>query len=89
MLSTGYNISEFLNKAKTYTYQQVLFMANQEATEVERCMCKKSCAEPDDQRLTEYALTLKDFIAFLRYGVRTRHTRGLDLKYFRYLREMN
>ena len=86
MLSDSCNISEFLHKTKGENYQHILLLANQEATAVERCLCKKECAPQADTRMREYAATLKDFIDFMRFGVKTRSVRQLDLDYFSELR---
>jgi hypothetical protein len=87
MISDTYNISEFLDKAKNCSYRRVLVMADQEATEVERCLYKKNSAGSGAIQLHDYVDTLKDFIAFLRYGIKSKSVRNLDLDYFCFLRE--
>ena len=87
MLSESYNISEFLDKTKGKNYQRILVLANQEATAVERCLCKKGCAPQAGSIMREYADALKDFIDFMRFGVKTRSVNQLDLDYFSDLRQ--
>ena len=87
MLSETYSIVEFLDKAKGNTYQHVLTLADREATDVERFLYKKQRAAMSLTKLREYAATLKDFIAYMRYGIKTRNMRPLDLDHFKALRE--
>ena len=78
-------MAEFLDKARDQNVQGVLLLAEQEATAVERRLCRKDRATPRDARLRDYAATLKEFIGFLRYGVKTRKVRRLDLEAFSHL----
>lgn len=88
MLSDTFSIVEFLDKAKCSNYQRVLTLADREATDVERVLYKKQNAAVGDTKLREYANTLKDFISYMRYGIKTRKVRLLDLDHFKALREM-
>ena len=87
MLSNTCNISEFLDKAKSSNYQRVLTLADREATDVERSLYRSHGASTADTTLREYATILKDFISFMRYGIKTRKVRLLDLDHFKDLRE--
>ncbi|MEJ2040802.1 MAG: hypothetical protein P8X55_18015 [Desulfosarcinaceae bacterium] len=87
MLSETYNISEFLDKTKDKNYRRVLILADREATAVERCLCRRECTPPADPRMREYAITLKDFIDFMRFGIKTRKVSRLDLDHFDDLRQ--
>ena len=89
MLSDTFSIVEFLDKAKCNNYQSVLTLADREATDVERFLYKKQDTSVGDTQLREYANTLKDFISYMRYGVKTRKVRLLDLDHFKDLRETN
>jgi hypothetical protein len=64
-----------------------LTLADREATDVERFLYKKHDTSVGDTKLREYANTLKDFISYMRYGIKTRKVRLLDLDHFKDLRE--
>ncbi|MGD9010319.1 MAG: hypothetical protein PVG41_20510 [Desulfobacteraceae bacterium] len=89
MLSDAFSIVEFLDKAKCNNYQRVLTLAHREATDVERFLYKKQSVSAGDTKLREYATVLKDFISYMRYGIKTRKVRPLDLEHFKTLREMS
>jgi hypothetical protein len=89
MLSDTFSIVEFLDKAKYNNYQVVLTLAHREVTDVERFLYKKQNVSVGDTKLREYATVLKDFISFMRYGIKTRKVRPLDLEHFKTLREMS
>jgi hypothetical protein len=56
-------------------------MTDQEAFTAERCLYQADCKEERD-KIIHYAGSLKDFILFLRHGVRTRTMRKLELDSF-------
>jgi hypothetical protein len=87
MLSDTYSIVEFLDKAKCNNYHRVLTLAHREATDVERFLYKHQDQSAGESELHEYATILKDFIAYMRYGIKTRKVRSLDLEFFKTLRE--
>lgn len=89
MLSDTFSIVEFLGKAKCNNYQRVLTLAHREATDVERFLYKHQNVSVGDTKLREYATVLKDFISYMRYGIKTRKVRALDLEHFKDLREMS
>lgn len=88
MLSSSLNISEFFEKAEGHTYEEIIHMADQEATEVER-MYYKSCRDEECVRIIKYVGCLKDFILYMRHGIRTRTIRDLNLRPFREVRLEN
>lgn len=85
MISASLNMSEFLNKVATCDFQEVIFLANQEATAAERCFYqKKRCADSQSGTdLRAYSTELKDFIVYMRYGVKSRSLKKLDLAPFK------
>jgi hypothetical protein len=87
MLSDTFSIVEFLDKAKCNNYLRVLTLAHREATDVERFLYKKQNVSTGDTKLREYASVLKDFISYMRYGIKTRKVRPLNLEHFQCLRE--
>ena len=88
MLSSSLDISEFFEKAKGHSYQEIIQMADKEATEVER-LYYKSCRDEECVKIVQYVGYLKDFILYMRHGIRTRVTRDLNLKPFREIRLAN
>ena len=82
MLSSSFSIDEFMEKVKGHTFHEIIQTANQEATAAERIVCKH-CRQGDCDPIVGYARCLKDFILFIRYGVRTRRMRHLNLAAFR------
>lgn len=85
MLSKSCNIAEFIEKAKGHSYEEVICMANEEATEAERRFYKLH-GNDDGKKLLVYSTCLKDFILYMRHGVRTTKTRELELDAFREIR---
>jgi hypothetical protein len=83
MLSSSFDISEFIRKVKGHSDQEIIYLADREATAAERYLYKhRSCrdAEEDSEECTSvrrYALLLKDFVNYIRYGVLTRSVRAL------------
>ena len=85
MLSSSLSIAEFFEKAKGHSYQEIIQMADKEATEVER-FYYKSCREEECLKIVQYVEYLKDFILYMRHGIRTRITRDLNLRPFKQIR---
>jgi len=88
MLSSSLSISEFFKKAEGHSYLEIIEMANEEATEVERCYYK-SCRDEECVKIVQYVGYLKDFILYMRHGIRTSATRDLDLQPFKKIRLEN
>ena len=83
MLSPSFDIAEFMNKVKKYEIDDIIYLTDKEATEVERCIYKgRSCSGRDERQLRDYALILKDLILYMRHGLRTKAMRHLDLTEF-------
>ena len=85
MLSSSFDISEFIKRVKGHSDQEIIFLADQEATATERylyrhrnCQQKVSKAE-DCADARHYAVLLKDFVLYMRYGVLTHSVRELHL----------
>lgn len=88
MLSSSLEISEFFKKAKGHSFQEIIQMADKEATEVER-LYYKSCRDEECVKIVQYVGYLKDFILYMRHGIRTRITRDLNLQHFKRIRLEN
>ncbi len=81
MLSSSFSIDEFMEKVKGHTVHEIIQTANQEATAAERIVCKQ-CRQGGCDPIVGYASCLKDFILYIRYGVRTRRLSRLNLSAF-------
>ena len=85
MLSSSFDISEFIKKVKGHCDQEIIYLADQEATAAERFNYKqmKSLQQISDSMnhtdAGQYALLLKDIVQYMRYGVLTRSVRELDV----------
>jgi hypothetical protein len=82
MLSEKYDIREFIDKVRDLSFEEVIVLADREATFTERHLYK-DCRRTKCERASQYARSLKDFILFMRHGVRTQSTRDLNLNGFR------
>ena len=72
MISESYNIKEFIEEMRGKDYLEIVYLANQEATEAERF--SNQCRKKDEAMgkvSMEYATVLKDIIFFLRHGIKT------------------
>ncbi len=78
MLSSSFDISEFIDKAKGHSGQEIIIMADREATAAER-LAVKSCRGNTCDKAREYALLLKDVVLYMRHGILTHSARRLDL----------
>jgi hypothetical protein len=85
MLSSSFDISEFIKKIEGHSEQEIIYLADQEATAAERYLYRhKRCRDGGEDRdgctnVRQYALFLKDFVIYIRYGVLTRSVRELDV----------
>ena len=85
MLSSSFDISEFIRKVKGHSNQEIIYLADQEATAAERYLYKcKRCRNAEEEadectNLRQYTLLLKDFVLYMRHGVLTRSVRELDV----------
>jgi hypothetical protein len=84
MLSSSFDISEFIKKVEGHSDLEIIYLADQEATAAERYLykhrrCRHSEEGSDDcLNVRQYAMLLKDFVIYIRYGVISRSVRELD-----------
>lgn len=88
MLSSSFNITEFMEKIKGHSYQEIIWLTDREATEAERCLCKAGHQEDshESDKIIRYAGCLKDLILYMRHGIRKGETKKLKMDYFRDIR---
>ncbi len=77
MLSESFDISEFISKVKGQSEQEIIYMADLEATAAERHLYRHKNGMNRDS-IKKYAMLLKDFVLYMRYGVQTHLVRQLD-----------
>jgi hypothetical protein len=72
MISQSCDFEEFFDRVSDRDYLEVIYLANKEATEVERLKYRLRARRlvPPESCLS-YADALKGFIRFMRYGVKT------------------
>jgi hypothetical protein len=86
MISSSYNFSGFFEAldAEDRDYLDIIYLAEQEATEVERMLYNpKSLTKIPFHEVENYAKTVKNFISFMRYGVKPVGVDNADFDLFR------
>jgi hypothetical protein len=69
MISGGYDINAFIGQVEDKPYEDVILLAQDEATAAERvCLRNRSSILDADSAPYTYACQLKDVIQYLRYG---------------------
>ena len=69
MISVGYDINTFIGQVQDKPYEDVILLAQEEATAAERvCLRNRASILSDDSAPYTYACQLKDVIQYLRYG---------------------
>jgi hypothetical protein len=77
MISTNCDFSDFVAAIKDKPYQDIIYLADQEATEAER-LYYRSGAYGDKEKICgeKYAGILKDLVTYLRYDVRFKNSKN-------------
>jgi hypothetical protein len=78
MLSLSFDICEFIEKVKDHSEQEIIYLADREATAAERHLYKH-CLKDSCEAARSYARLIKDIVLYMRHGVRTRAVRQIDL----------
>ena len=88
MISERCDFNEFALVAKGKGYQEIIYLADREATEAERRLYHAGVGDQDQTRCgQDYARCLKDFITFMRYGLKPAHIHQEALLLFGHLRD--
>lgn len=77
MLSSSFDIHEFIDKVKGHSDKEIIYMADQEATAAERALYR-SAPSSDNDPANSYVMMLKDIVLYMRHGVLTGSVRKLD-----------
>lgn len=88
MISDRCEFNDFVNQAQGRDYQEIICLAEREATEAQRCAIH--FAASDEVKALggyEYAECLKDFIRFMRYGLKPVCMRQDILQRFDHIRK--
>jgi hypothetical protein len=74
MISTNFNVGEFIKSASSQSYLDIIHMADLEATEAERLFYRKryQINGMEKGKIIDYVQVLKDLIFYLRYGFKTK-----------------
>lgn len=80
MLSANASLAEFVDRIAEQSYDDIILLADREATVAERRCLKQHIASVDGQngQLKAYALLLKDFLIYMRHGVATSALRSAN-----------
>ena len=85
MLSSSFDMPEFIKQVKGHSDQEIIYLADQEATAAERYLyrqrkCRQKISNAEDcAAARHYAVLLKDFVLYMRYGILTHSVRELHL----------
>jgi hypothetical protein len=72
MISQSCDFDEFLERVRDRDYLDVIYLADKEATEAERLKYRSRTKRPaPPEACAQYVDTLKGFIRFMRYGVKS------------------
>jgi hypothetical protein len=77
MISNNCSFSDFVATIKDKSYDDIIYLADQEATAAERLLYRRVAAD-DLKKICgqEYASILKDFIAFMRCDIRPKKSKN-------------
>jgi hypothetical protein len=81
MLSSSFDIYEFIDKVKGRSEQEIIYLADMEATEAERHLYK-SFKNERNENAGGYVALLKDVVLYFRHGVRTHAIRQINFPCF-------
>jgi hypothetical protein len=88
MISDRCDFSEFVRQAQGQNYEDIIYLADREATEAERRFYHHGTV--DKEKLIcgqDYAQCLKAFISYMRYGIKSAHISGDISVLFEHVRD--
>ena len=77
MLSSNASLVEFVAHVAEQPYEDIILLADREATAAERQCYKQRTAGAQPGNMKNYARLLKDFLVYMRHGVATSALREL------------
>jgi hypothetical protein len=76
MISADCSFKEFISAIEGSDYYDIMTKVEQEATEAERCSYRGKVSSNDKEQCGKYyAATLKNFLSYLRFGIKHRGIR--------------
>jgi hypothetical protein len=78
MLSANASLSEFVDQIADQPYDDIILLADREATAAQRRYYKQRTAGSPKGELKTYVLLLKDFLIYMRHGVVSRALRSAE-----------
>ena len=88
MISETLDLGRFLETIRDKDYRDIMYLVEQEATETERFSYRQNKRDAcQAQPFSSYARTLKDFLFFMRYGVRPAGLTDADFQLFQSVSE--
>jgi hypothetical protein len=84
MLSADASLTEFVDQIADQPYDDIILLADQEATAAQRHCCKqRTNGSPNGNgngngAMESYVLLLKDFLLYMRHGVATKALRSAN-----------
>jgi hypothetical protein len=86
MISSSFNFEQFADSVKEKDYFDVIYLADQEATQAWRISNKNKLLKGADADLCRsYQSRLKGLIHFMRYGVKPKNLNNQDDQLFNFL----
>lgn len=77
MLSVNASLTEFVDQVAQKSHDDIILLADREATAAERYCCKRRSAGAQADKMHTYAVLLKDFLIYMRHGVASSALRNL------------
>ncbi len=79
MLSSSFDISEFISKVKGHSSEEIIYLADKEATAADRISFRRDAGDTC-RHARDYSLLLKDVILYMRHGILTHSARQVHLE---------
>lgn len=84
MVSESGSLEEFVERVRGKHFEDLVFLVDREATDAERRLyCRRHDDSCDLEHFRRYAGQIKDFLLYLRHGIKTAEIRKIDLHGFR------
>jgi hypothetical protein len=88
MISNSCNFNEFIQAVKDNEYFDILYKIDREATDAERCFYRAEVTTENREICgKQYASILKNFLFYMRYGIRLRAISDDQFQLFQSVRQ--
>ena len=83
MISSNCNFSDFVAAIKNEAYHDIIYLADQEATAVERLLYRNGINDDEKKKCGQrYASILKELISYMRYNVKPKDSENEYVELF-------